>query len=144
MYRNYRNGMLDNLAQKQDRLHIRFNVLLLANKLIQNLVAQNKHLLPHSSFILRIWAQFRWRLWHKVFYAVSVKPLVRALILSEGSTRVTEQDIVPNSLTWLLAANDSWTCGLSLDGLSVLTAWQLVIRERDREREHPRWKPGLL
>lgn len=56
MYRNYRNGMLDNLAQKQDRLRIRFNVLLLANKLIQNLVAQNKHLLPHSSFILRIWA----------------------------------------------------------------------------------------
>lgn len=40
--------MFDNLAQKQERLDIGFDLLLLPNKLFQNLVAQNKQLL--SSF----------------------------------------------------------------------------------------------
>lgn len=34
--------MFDNLAQKQERLEIGFDLLLLPNKLFQNLVAQNK------------------------------------------------------------------------------------------------------
>lgn len=48
--------LFDNLAQKQDWLDVEFDLLFLPNKLTPNLVEQNKHLLSHSFFMLRIWA----------------------------------------------------------------------------------------